>query len=300
MPSARRVRMVLFTTILGLLTLLYITTGASSTRTSDFYQKTVSLMDARSRAADMAQQGRGQQLTPQEENETLRSRLRDAENAAKKSADERYRALRDVERVIKQNRDAAALEGVEEKSIAGRKMMAKEPLAAPLTSLSSTSSVSATKAAAAPRHGGEQIVLQEHQDDPAAHAIEEDMANILKRAPMVIFSKSYCPHSKKAKRVLLQAYSIEPPPYVVELDQHPKGAKLQELLLQTTGRRTVPNILINGKSMGGGDETERLWKSGELPVTVKQMSGKKIEKVTEKFPWVGEGGEQRPVLRKRS
>lgn len=31
-----------------------------------------------------------------------------------------------------------------------------------------------------------------------------------------------------------------------------------------TGRRTVPNVFINGKTIGGGDETYAKVKSGEI------------------------------------
>lgn len=290
MPSARRIRWAVLLAALVLLSVVYVSTGASATTQSDFYQKTVSLMDAKARAADLANllttQQDVQQHKVDEQSDTLRSRLKEAENEAKKNADNKYRALQDVERAIKQNRGP---QGGDEKSVAGRKMMAKEP--------SEDGSVGTDATA------GQQTLLHppnDATDAPAPRAAEEDLANILKRAPMVIFSKSYCPYSKKAKRVLLQAYTIEPAPYVIELDQHPKGSRLQELLQEKTGRRTVPNILINGKSIGGGDEIERLWKSGELPVTIRQMGAKKIEKVVENFGWVGDGGEQRPAFRRRS
>lgn len=94
--------------------------------------------------------------------------------------------------------------------------------------------------------------------------------------PVIIFSKSWCPYSKKAKLILLEKYSIVPAPYVVELDQHPLGAGLQSALEKSTGRRTVPNVLINGKSIGGGDDVEALDVSGELVNKVKTMGGKRI------------------------
>lgn len=39
---------------------------------------------------------------------------------------------------------------------------------------------------------------------------------------------------------------------------------LQDLLLHLTGRRTVPNVLINFKSIGGADETQLLHHEGVL------------------------------------
>lgn len=67
-----------------------------------------------------------------------------------------------------------------------------------------------------------------------------------------------------------------PAPYVVELDKHPLGPGLQAALYRSTGRKTVPNILINGKSIGGGDEVQALHENNELIDKVKMMGGKRI------------------------
>ena len=63
---------------------------------------------------------------------------------------------------------------------------------------------------------------------------------------------------------------------MVELDQHPLGAGLQALLADSTGRRTVPNVLINGVSVGGGDEVAQLDSSHTLIEKVRDLGGKKM------------------------
>lgn len=63
---------------------------------------------------------------------------------------------------------------------------------------------------------------------------------------------------------------------MVELDDHSLGAELQSALEKSTGRRTVPNVLINGKSIGGGDEVAALDTGGDLVNKVKSMGGKRI------------------------
>ncbi len=93
---------------------------------------------------------------------------------------------------------------------------------------------------------------------------------------VIIFSKSYCPFSAKAKRILLEKYTIVPAPYVVELDNHPLGPGLQEALAKSTGRRTVPNVLVSGRSIGGGDDIEALDAGGGLIEKVKGMAGRRI------------------------
>ena len=97
---------------------------------------------------------------------------------------------------------------------------------------------------------------------------------------VIIFSKSYCPHSKRAKDILLEKYKIVPAPYVVELDQHELGPGLQSALHKSTGRRTVPNVLISGRSIGGGDDIAQLDQDGELIEKVRKMGGKRIMEAT--------------------
>lgn len=101
-------------------------------------------------------------------------------------------------------------------------------------------------------------------------------------SPVIIFSKSYCPFSKKAKKILLEKYSIDPSPYVVELDKHPLGPTLQEKLEKETGRKTVPNVIINGKTAGGGDEMEE-WDSRKTLIDKFKSMGAKRFTMKERF-----------------
>ncbi len=68
----------------------------------------------------------------------------------------------------------------------------------------------------------------------------------------------------------------------MELDQHPQGALLQDRLAKMTGRRTVPNILINGNSIGGGDEIAELDERRTLIGTLMSMGGKRMQEVVER------------------
>jgi hypothetical protein len=63
---------------------------------------------------------------------------------------------------------------------------------------------------------------------------------------------------------------------VVELDIHPLGKQLQAYLGPLTGRKTVPNILIQAKSIGGGDDIARLDETNKLIETVLRMGGKRM------------------------
>jgi len=99
---------------------------------------------------------------------------------------------------------------------------------------------------------------------------------------VIIFSKSYCPHSKRAKNILLEKYIIDPAPYVVELDKHELGPQLQAKLADLTGRRTVPNVLIQAVSIGGGDDVAELDIKKTLIGKVKELGGKRILDVRER------------------
>lgn len=81
------------------------------------------------------------------------------------------------------------------------------------------------------------------------------------------------------QRILLGDYSITPPPYVVELDEHDMGSALQSALARMTGRKTVPNVLVNGRSIGGGDDVEELDDEDKLKSTLLAMAGKRIMKI---------------------
>ncbi len=77
-------------------------------------------------------------------------------------------------------------------------------------------------------------------------------------APVEMYVTNYCPYCTSAK-ALLNKRGI---PFK-EIDVTTDSAK-REWLVQTTGRRTVPQIFIDGKSVGGSDDIHELDKKGEL------------------------------------
>lgn len=104
-----------------------------------------------------------------------------------------------------------------------------------------------------------------------------ELDSILKKSPVIIFSKTYCPFSKRAKSILIEKYNITPEPHVVELDIHPQGQALQDQLLETTGRRTVPNIMVNGVSLGGADDIAEMDAAGKLVGKIVDLGNKRVE-----------------------
>jgi glutaredoxin 3 len=50
----------------------------------------------------------------------------------------------------------------------------------------------------------------------------------------------------------------------IELDVESDGSEIQDALKEWTGQRTVPNVFINGKHIGGCDDTMALNNDGKL------------------------------------
>ncbi|KAI0775844.1 thioredoxin-like protein [Trametes elegans] len=86
---------------------------------------------------------------------------------------------------------------------------------------------------------------------------KEHAKRLHEQYPLVVFSKTYCPYSIRAK-ALLAAYEIKPPPKIIEVNSRSDGPQIQGILSRLTGRSTVPNILLKGGSIGGSDDVHKL------------------------------------------
>ncbi|EEQ86855.2 glutaredoxin domain-containing protein [Blastomyces dermatitidis ER-3] len=252
LPSARRSMRLLMMAVLGVVFLIcYLSANATRIQNEEFYQQTVEAIDAR------ASRRLGQMSGGGDDDENLFQKLRTTKLAPEDRqaiAVERQR----YESPLKMTPpgsggdggdggDGGSGVGSNEKSIAGRKKM--PAVSQPASSESN------------------------HEENLE---VEAELNAILKRSPVIIFSKSYCPYSHKAKSILQSKYTITPGPFVVELDMHPLGPQLQEVLGRNTGRRTVPNVLVNGMTIGGGDDIEDLDVTGQLAAKIKTLGGKRV------------------------
>ena len=75
---------------------------------------------------------------------------------------------------------------------------------------------------------------------------------------VVIYTTNHCPFCARAK-ALLRTKHIDFEEIDITLDEH-----LREEVTRLSGRRTVPQIFIDGKSLGGFDDIKELDMSGEL------------------------------------
>ncbi|VVT53449.1 uncharacterized protein SAPINGB_P003579 [Magnusiomyces paraingens] len=71
-----------------------------------------------------------------------------------------------------------------------------------------------------------------------------------------VASKSYCPYCKATKNLLNQVGVRTAT--IIELNETEDGAEIQDALEQITGQRTVPNIFISGKHIGGNSDIQSL------------------------------------------
>ena len=80
---------------------------------------------------------------------------------------------------------------------------------------------------------------------------------------IIIYTTTYCPYCVKAK-ALLQKKSAEFEEIKIENDE------MREMMIQKSGgRKTVPQIFINGIHIGGCDDIYDLYRKGELDKLLK-------------------------------
>ena len=82
-------------------------------------------------------------------------------------------------------------------------------------------------------------------------------------AEIIMYSSPSCPYCVAAKK-LLASLQLS----YQEIDISRDNA-LREKMIELTGRRTVPQIIIDGKPIGGFDDLSALHKAGQLQVLIK-------------------------------
>lgn len=78
-------------------------------------------------------------------------------------------------------------------------------------------------------------------------------------AEIVMYSKSWCPYCERAKHLLAQKGQ-----QWTEIDIETDAAQRDEMIERSSGRRTVPQIFIDGEHVGGFQELDALEDQGEL------------------------------------
>lgn len=295
MPSPRRLRLLMLVGLTATVTILFFTSqwqtanGRESHSLNSFYDKTKNAMDQK-RGSGGAQIPRGK-----DNGQIILNDPKDKDGDGTIDDDDTKMAAEMAGRLRAAEQQA--------KELANAKSPLKPDSPSNIVGIGSSAGGQVKK----PKDGESDSSKDGETDEE--HEIELILNDIFKKSPgrltalnavririltlaslVIIFSKSYCPHSKRAKGILLDKYSIDPPPYVVELDEHPKGKELQARLAELTGRNTVPNIMINGKSIGGADDTAELDARKTLIDKIKSMGGKRVS-MKERFVGHSKGRE---------
>ncbi|KAE9359158.1 hypothetical protein PR003_g923 [Phytophthora rubi] len=92
-------------------------------------------------------------------------------------------------------------------------------------------------------------------------ASKASITDAIAKEKVLVFSKTHCPYCARVKGTL---DVLDAKYEAVELDTRDDGAAIQSLLLDITGQRTVPNVFINGKHIGGCDAVMALHAKSEL------------------------------------
>ena len=94
---------------------------------------------------------------------------------------------------------------------------------------------------------------------------------------VTVFAKSYCPYCKHTEKVIHEMEESDGSANLgvrfVYLDRMVEGdgPLIQAELLTKTGQRTVPNIFIEGRHIGGDSDLTALYNSGELTVMLNRL-----------------------------
>ncbi|KAK6363600.1 hypothetical protein TWF730_001024 [Orbilia blumenaviensis] len=89
-------------------------------------------------------------------------------------------------------------------------------------------------------------------------AAREKAQKLIDDNAVMVFSKSYCPYCRAAKTTLRDMNATFE---VYELDNESDGSAIQDALEEISNQRTVPNIFIGQKHIGGNSDLQALKKT---------------------------------------
>nr|CAG8436260.1 3902_t:CDS:2 [Entrophospora candida] len=107
-------------------------------------------------------------------------------------------------------------------------------------------------------HRSDDISSNTKDNNTSKDNLEIEIEKLINESPIVIFSKSYCPYSRRAKHIF-SIYDVLPHISVIEVDE-----RVKQTLIRLTYQSTFPNIFIDGKSIGGSYELAIMHRSGRL------------------------------------
>ncbi|KAK3811415.1 MAG: thioredoxin-like protein [Linnemannia gamsii] len=111
---------------------------------------------------------------------------------------------------------------------------------------------------------GEPMMVEADQDvaETPLVALEHRIQGLIDKNRVMVFSKTYCPYSAAAKK-LLKKYTNDFG--LLEVDLEAKGADIKVILTKISqGHSTFPSIFFAGESIGGRDKLQAMEDKGDL------------------------------------
>ena len=217
MPSTRRLKTAVILALFATITILYVTQAPSNTHTSPFYTRTVAAIQAR-----RDNEARESLMAEEKTRADRVARIQEEHDQAMVA--NKQKPIVENAPTASRSSEAAPAAGAEGKPAAGRKMSPTDGTTGNkggkvvvnpnsddhegVARVGNTGSSKSHESSAAKKQSDSE------EESASDHEIEVEMNSILKKGPIIIFSKSYCPFSMKAKVCSNSIPEACPPAYI--------------------------------------------------------------------------------------
>lgn len=215
MPSSRRLKVTGLVILLTVLIVLYITQGASTTHNSPFYTRTVAAIQQKESAA-----ARSEVIAAERQRQERVDKIQREHDKAVADAANTPLVKAGVQKpLVAEDHDAITGQKVTDKvkPVAGRKIMKDDriypgtPAEGDDDGVAKVGNIEPKATSRKPKSGADDA-SSTTEKTAEEHQIDAELNDILKKGPIIIFSKSYCPHSQKAKVSIPQIAFLPPFP----------------------------------------------------------------------------------------
>ena len=92
--------------------------------------------------------------------------------------------------------------------------------------------------------------------------------HLLTHSTAQVVGKTYCPYTKRAKAAITELGCT---PAVMDVDVLPNGDALQSAFAQVSGIKTVPQVFVAGRCVGGCDATLAAIRDGSFQRQLREV-----------------------------
>jgi glutaredoxin len=93
-------------------------------------------------------------------------------------------------------------------------------------------------------------------------SLEQKVDSFIRAHPVVMFNKTWCLFSVDARQFLIEQMKVSL--HAIEVDIHPRGKAILKYVQAKTGHTTVPIIFVRGTFLGGFEDVNQLYATGQL------------------------------------